>query len=663
MNETLPWDDGTAARLLRLEGACDRFEAAWRAGGRPRIEDYLEGAEPADRRGLFGDLLPLELHYRRAAGESPTAEEFGRRFPGEADLIARRFPIAWNASTLPATESTAPRRPNLPGFELLDELGRGGMGIVYKARQLKLDRTVALKMILTGQHANPAQLARFVAEAQCMARMRHPHIVQIHEAGEADGWPYLVLEFVDGGTLAQRLGRPQPPREAARLVGQLAAAVAFAHERSVVHRDLKPGNVLLAATGEAKVADFGLAKVADADGGLTSSGAILGSPSYMSPEQALGEGKDVGPAADIYALGVILFEMLTGRVPFSAETRAGLLRKVASEPAPAPRSFGVDVPKELEAICLKCLEKNPDRRYPSAAALADDLTAWLAGGKPVHAPHGALSRMHRRVRRLPIVAKAALALVVAALALVPLLSTLMPPRDDSLWRVRRSGKLVVGVDANSPPYAFRKDGRLTGFDVELARALAARLGVEAEHHELYWDWDGMRRGLDNRELDILLSIITVTEERSREVAFLEYATDPLVFVTRPGGELRNRRELTDKVLAVQEGTTAHAAADRLRTSGVAFRKIAGYRSSPELFAALRSGAADVALDHRAIARDADKEGKLIVVGPLDCDLGSETLGLALRPSAQALREAIGAALAAMKADGEFDRIENRWFEP
>jgi tRNA A-37 threonylcarbamoyl transferase component Bud32 len=319
----------------------------------------------------------------------------------------------------------------VPGYEVLEELGRGGMGVVYKARQLRPRRLVALKMILAGDHAGADALARFNAEAESIARLRHPNIVQVHEVGEHAGRPYLTLEFIEGGSLAQRLADKRPSsREAAELLLPLARAVHFAHGKGVVHRDLKPANVLLAEDGAPKIADFGLAKQLDAMtsvapvGPRTQSGAILGTPSYMAPEQAGGKSKDIGPAADVYSLGAILYEMLTGRPPFQGETVLDTLMKVASEEPVPPRQLRPKVPVDLETICRKCLQKAPADRYASAGGLADDLERFL-GGEPIHArPPRARARTGRwllRKRRADLavggglVAFAGLALLVLAL--------------------------------------------------------------------------------------------------------------------------------------------------------------------------------------------------------------------------------------------------------
>jgi serine/threonine-protein kinase len=297
------------------------------------------------------------------------------------------------------------RLPEVPGYEILEVLGRGGMGVVYKARQLSLKRLVALKMLVAGPHASPDLLARFRTEAEAVARLQHPHIVPIYEVGQANGLPYFALEFVGGGTLARRLdGVPQPAREAASMALTLARAMHFAHERGIIHRDLKPANVLLALDGTPKISEFGLAKSLEGSDGPTQTGDIMGTPSYMAPEQAGGVTKQIGPAADVYALGAILYELLTGRPPFRAENSLETVRQVmVEEPVPL-RRLQPRVPRDLQTICLKCLEKSPHRRYPSAAALAEDLQRFLAG-EPIQArPAGVGERLVKWARRRPAVA-------------------------------------------------------------------------------------------------------------------------------------------------------------------------------------------------------------------------------------------------------------------
>jgi tetratricopeptide (TPR) repeat protein/tRNA A-37 threonylcarbamoyl transferase component Bud32 len=321
------------------------------------------------------------------------------------------------AGAAPGPDGAVPRR--FGGYDLLEVLGRGGMGVVFKARQRGLARLVALKMILAGRDAGEAELARFKTEAEAAARLQHPNIVQIHEVGAHHGRAYLALEFCPGGGLDRKLsGTPLPPGEAARLVETLGRAVHAAHQAGVVHRDLKPANVLLAADGTPKVSDFGLAKMLD-EAGQTASGAVMGTPSYMAPEQAGyrpgAPAAGVGPAADVYALGAILYECLTGRPPFRAPTALETLLQVQTDEPVPPRQLQPRTPRDLETICLKCLHKEPAKRYATAEALAEDLERWLGGEPVVARPAGRLERLGKWARRRPAVA--ALLAVTAAAAL------------------------------------------------------------------------------------------------------------------------------------------------------------------------------------------------------------------------------------------------------
>jgi eukaryotic-like serine/threonine-protein kinase len=299
--------------------------------------------------------------------------------------------------------------PQVPGYEVEAVLGRGGMGVVYKARHLALKRTVALKM-LGYSHAKQGDRARFEAEAEAVARLQHPNVVQIYEIGETNGLPFFALEFVEGGSLARRLaGKTLPPRDAARLVATLAEAMHLAHCRNLVHRDLKPGNVLLAGAADTpigqcqpKVSDFGLVRQMDADSGQTQVGVVMGTPSYMAPEQAEGRSHSAGPAADTYALGAILYECLTGRPPFKGTTQLETLEQVRSREPAAPSSLNRQVPRDLETICLKCLRKEPERRYGSARELADDLGRFVRGEPVAARPEGPVARLARRVRQRPV---------------------------------------------------------------------------------------------------------------------------------------------------------------------------------------------------------------------------------------------------------------------
>jgi WD40 repeat protein/tRNA A-37 threonylcarbamoyl transferase component Bud32 len=304
----------------------------------------------------------------------------------------------------------------VPGYEILEELGRGGMGVVYKARHLKLQRVVALKMIRSGDYASPAELARFLTEAEAVAHLQHPNIVQIFETGQHAGLPYFTLEFVEGGSLATKIGaQPLPAGVAARLVEDLARGMHHAHGKGLLHRDLKPANVLLTADGTPKIADFGLAKKLEADSGLTQTGAIMGTPSYMAPEQAEGRTRDIGPRTDVCALGAILYECLTGRPPFRGSTTLETLEQVRlAEPVPV-RQLQPRVPRDLETICLKCLEKAPPRRYATALDLAEDLRRFRMH-EPIRARRASLpERVAKWSRRRPAAAALIAVCLLAAL--------------------------------------------------------------------------------------------------------------------------------------------------------------------------------------------------------------------------------------------------------
>jgi eukaryotic-like serine/threonine-protein kinase len=321
-----------------------------------------------------------------------------------------------------ATETSAsPHSPPLdvPGYVLLSELGRGGMGVVYKARQEKLKRIVALKMILSGRHAATKELARFRSEAEAVARIQHPNIVQIYEVGEHEDRPYFSMEFVDGGCLLDRIhDHKLSTRDCGRMLAVLARAMHEVHEKGIIHRDLKPANVLLTRDGTPKVTDFGLAKELGEAAGHTRSGDVMGTPSYMAPEQAEGRLKLIGPHTDVYALGAILYEMLTARPPFKAETAMDTLMLVLYEDPMPPARLLPNCPRDLETICLKCLNKEIEKRYPTAKALAEDLERFI-DGRPIEArPSTLTERLIKWARRRPAVAALAVVSVLATLVLL-----------------------------------------------------------------------------------------------------------------------------------------------------------------------------------------------------------------------------------------------------
>jgi eukaryotic-like serine/threonine-protein kinase len=368
------------------------------------------GRTPEDVCGAYPELLPeVRRRWRQM-----------RAVEAEIDAL---FPVSGHgpkSETSPSPQARADL-PRIPGYDVEALLGRGGMGIVYKARHRSLNRPVALKMLIAGSYAGPPERARFQREAEAVASLRHANIVAVYDVGDHDGCPFFTMELLEGGSLAQVLaGAPQPARNVAALVVMLAEAVQVAHQAGIVHRDLKPGNILLTAEATPKVADFGLARQLEGESALTLSGTRIGTPSYMAPEQLVGKAGTIGPAADIYGLGALLYEMLTGRPPFRGETAAETERQVIHEEPVSPSRLNTKVPRDLETICLKCLSKEPERRYATAAALADDLRRFGEGrpiaARPVARPERALRWMRRNPTATALIVTAALLLGLSSAA-------------------------------------------------------------------------------------------------------------------------------------------------------------------------------------------------------------------------------------------------------
>jgi serine/threonine-protein kinase len=389
------------ANALQIDRACARFENRWRTGQVPVLEALLDDVDAtgSDRARLFGELLALELELRQQAGERPSIATYLERFPDYAELVAKIFAESSDEQgkeTGRQGESAGSSRAVYPArrfgdYELLGELARGGMGVVYRARQVSLDRVVALKMILSGEFASESELRRFRAEAEAAAHLDHPNIVPIFEVGRHQGHAFFSMKLIGGGNLGRHLARyREDPQAVARLMATVARTVGHAHRKGMVHRDLKPSNILIDESGQPLIADFGLVKRTGDGSSLTSSGVLLGTPAYMAPEQV--SGHEAAPAADIYSLGAILYQLLTGRPPFRAATVAETLAQVLEHDPVPPRSLRPAIPRGLEFICLKCLEKAPARRYQSALDLAADLERFLHGDE-VHG--GQLSLAHR----------------------------------------------------------------------------------------------------------------------------------------------------------------------------------------------------------------------------------------------------------------------------
>jgi eukaryotic-like serine/threonine-protein kinase len=431
----------------RIDAICRVFEAHWRAGKRPPIEDYLADIAEEAHAALREELTALESELRQAVDamarpDRTAAPEVALHGiiadePANVSRSPQTLPLpgvgprsADDGATMPLgdhavvelrnaqparPEASSPTRVRYFGdYEIICELARGGMGVVFLARQISLNRRVALKMIRAGQVADESEVRRFYVEAEAAANLDHPGIVPIYEIGQHEGQHYFSMGFVEGQSLAEQVKAGLPtPRQAATLVQEVAEAVEYAHGRGFVHRDLKPGNILIDAQGRAKVTDFGLAKRLNVDSRLTASGAVMGTPAYMPPEQAEGR-SDIGPLADVYSLGAVLYHLLTGGPPFQAASVMGVLRQVIGSEPVAPRQLDIAIPRDLETICTKCLEKSPVRRYASAAALGEDLRRYLAGKPIVARPVGPVAHLAKWARRSPLVA-GLLAAVLTAL--------------------------------------------------------------------------------------------------------------------------------------------------------------------------------------------------------------------------------------------------------
>jgi serine/threonine-protein kinase len=434
-----------ASDLQQIDAVCDRFESEWRAGRCPDLACYVSEAPPGGRASLLRDLLNVDVEYRLRRGEQPDPQWYGARFPELVQVVDAAFlsrheralttdrgkaggSAGGSTAILPAaargTEPSAaagctldaPSESAVPGYQILEELGRGGMGVVFKAHQLALNRDVALKMIKSGGFATEGELLRFLNEAEAVAQLDHPHIVPIYDVGQHDGRHYFSMKLILGASLDKRLADfGAKPGVAARIVAITAQAVHHAHRRGILHRDLKPANILLDDQDEPHITDFGLAKRIDHDGGLSESGSPVGTPSYMAPEQATGAKAALSTATDVYGLGTILYAMLAGRAPFAGITLLETLDKVCTRLPEPPSLHNSRVPRDLEVICLKCLEKQPHRRYPSAEALAEDLERWQNGIPILARPVKPITRAAMWCRRNKALASLAALLILAVL--------------------------------------------------------------------------------------------------------------------------------------------------------------------------------------------------------------------------------------------------------
>jgi serine/threonine-protein kinase len=471
----MPADNGDGnSTEKQLQKACAELVARLRAGTPCHAETFL-GAIPelSSHEDLALELVYTEFVVREELGQNPSPLEWFTRFPQWRHRLERIFQADLlfheSGQVQPSTAPLWDRKCGetkieikhqdrwLDHYEVLERIGRGGMGIVYKARQFPLNRIVALKMIRMGDDATPEAVARFKGEAEKLASLHHPNIVQIYAVGEWEGLPCFSMEYIDGGNLSQKIGgRPQPARQSAQWMEAVARAVHYSHEQGLVHRDLKPGNIVLTVDGVPKITDFGLAKRVDGDTNLTLSGVVVGTVRYCAPESAAGRVKDIGPLSDVYSLGAILYELLTGQAPFKAETHHETLQLVQTHDPVRPRVHNPAVDRELEAVCLKCLEKRPRRRYASAQAVADDLARWLRGEPTGARPRGWLTRLGSRIRRRPLVS-AAIVLALLGALIAPVVAYFREParKLDASFKALRQGKPVTLIGRDGGPAWFQ----------------------------------------------------------------------------------------------------------------------------------------------------------------------------------------------------------------
>ena len=384
-----------------LEQAADQSAAEVATAAMPGMDSSNDATLPPRQQPAVPAAVDENAVTLPPVHSSDPADEFATVIPINQDNDATLAPAA-DPTNLTSPESAGSRVRYFGDYELLNEIARGGMGVVYKARQVNLNRVVALKMILAGNLASEEDVQRFRTEAEAAANLDHPGIVPIYEIGQHEGQHFFSMGYVDGCSLADRVRNgPLPPKEAAELTKKIAEAIAFAHSRNVIHRDLKPANVLLDQNGEPKVTDFGLARKTDNDSGMTRTGAVMGTPSYMPPEQAAGKTSEVGPLSDVYSLGAMLYCLLTGRPPFQAANPIDTLMQVMEKEPVSVSTLNPEIQRDLETICHKCLQKEPAKRYASAQALADDLGRWLRNEPIVARPVGRLERLVKWSRNHP----------------------------------------------------------------------------------------------------------------------------------------------------------------------------------------------------------------------------------------------------------------------
>lgn len=482
------------------------LESVLVAGEEKAVEQVL-AAYPhiASAEDLVVELIYNEYLIRDEQGDAPQVEEYLDRFSAYSSRIQRLFSIHTTLSdeqTLDefASEAlTPPRRlgsgDTVGPFQLISSLGTGGRGFVFKARQLELDRVVALK-ILKGNATNDLEIKRFLGEAKAAANLQHPNIVQVYESDIYENLPYIALEYVSGGTLDEKCtGSPTVGKEAAKLIAVVADAMQYAHDRGIIHRDLKPSNILLTEDGTPKVTDFGLAKRLqfsrpEAPQSVTESGAVLGTPSYMSPEQAEGHNNRIGPGTDVYGLGVVLYQLITGQVPFVGESTLDVLQSIRALEPVAPSLLNPKVPRDLETICLKCLEKDPASRYGSAAGLSADLNRFLSGHPILARPTSLLQRSVKVARRHPTTTALSAALITAVFAVIGVISW--------QWKQAALGeKTQTELRDAAEAALYSQQLALAHKEIRSSESQRAlEILQDTEPSRRHWEWEYLRQACD-----------------------------------------------------------------------------------------------------------------------------------------------------------------------